>query len=159
MKIVLTGAIGAGKSTVVREVMSRLGWREPAGFCTRRQRDEVIVETWRGERRVCARRQDGRAPPYEVMPGAFADFAVKCLGAGREPVVLDELGLLELEVMEFTGAVADLFRRDGPVLAVIQERALQRWREIIGAANIRRVCRVEAENRDRLPDEICARLR
>ena len=34
MKVILTGTIGSGKSTVVRAVMAQLGWDEPAGFFT-----------------------------------------------------------------------------------------------------------------------------
>lgn len=154
MNIVLTGAIGSGKSAAVRAIMARLGWRNPAGFFTRRQIDEVILETWRGERRVCARRRDGRAPPYEVIPGVFAPFAADSLGDGSEPAVLDELGVMELEVAPFTRAVSARFAGAGPVLAVIQERALDRWRDIVGASTIHRLFRVEAGNRDRLPEDI-----
>ncbi|MBU1694423.1 MAG: hypothetical protein KKC51_10725, partial [Verrucomicrobia bacterium] len=53
MRIIVTGAIGSGKSTVARRVMDRLGWRQPAGFLTRRSTDQrpapvLILETWAG---------------------------------------------------------------------------------------------------------------
>lgn len=156
MNIALTGAIGSGKSTLVRAVMDRLGWREPDGFFTRRQADEVILETWRGDRVVCARRHEARSPPYVVIPEAFAGFAVQGLGTGPPPVVLDELGILELDVTVFTRAVADLFAHNRPVLAVIQERALNRWREIIGAHAFDRVFTLEPSIRDALPATIAA---
>ncbi|MBP7831171.1 MAG: hypothetical protein KA248_14785 [Kiritimatiellae bacterium] len=150
----LTGAIGSGKSAAVRAIMARLGWREPAGFFTSRRPGALVLQSWRGEGGPCARRDDARKPPYEVIPEVFTGFAVKCLGTGRAPAILDELGVLELDLPVFTRAVADLFTRDGPVLAVIQERALDRWRDIIGASKIHRVFRVEAGNRDRLPEDI-----
>ena len=33
-KVILTGAIGSGKSTVLRAAMQRLGWATPAGYFT-----------------------------------------------------------------------------------------------------------------------------
>ncbi|MBU1909543.1 MAG: nucleoside-triphosphatase [Verrucomicrobia bacterium] len=167
MRIIVTGVIGAGKSTVVRRVMDRLGWRQPAGFLTcwsdgRRPAPALILETWAGTSCVFAQwrkssnNEDG--PPYAADLSVLNHFAIEHMAnvPAETPVVLDELGVLELGAETFTRAVAILFHRPGPILAVIQERALERWMEIIGPEKVEHVFRVEKANREALPDQIAA---
>ena len=101
-KIVLSGEIGSGKSTVVRAAMRRLGWEQPGGFFTHwdgaeRGAQRLYFETWSGERHLMARRMPAAADamPYELDRANFVRLAVASLAeaaAGR-PVVIDELGL------------------------------------------------------------------
>jgi len=170
MKIAITGPIGSGKSTVVRAVMDRLGWRQPAGFLTRRNTDQrpapaLLLETWEGASCVFAQWRKSSlnegGPHYAADVSAINRFAVEHMAnvPAETPVVLDELGVLELSAETFTRAVAALFRRPDLVLAVIQQRALDRWLAIIGQKNIDHVFKVERGNRDRLPAEISALLK
>ena len=50
--------------------------------------------------------------------------------------------------------MARLFRGGAPVLAVIQQRALDRWLEAIGRARVTRRVDVTPANRDALPAQI-----
>ena len=164
-KIVLSGEIGSGKSTVVRAAMRRLGWEQPGGFCTHwdgagRGARHLYFETWGGERQLMAQRMPaaGNAVPYKLDRANFSRLAVASLAeaATGRPVVIDELGLIELDADGFPEAVAKLFRGDAPVLAVIQQRALDRWLEAIGRECLTRRVETTAANRAALPAQIAA---
>lgn len=164
-KVIVHGDIGVGKSTAVRAAMKRLGWEKPGGFFThwdgRGRGAEVLwIETWTGEKRPMAHRIARPAAPgglaYE-LDNAFAPFAAAALAAA--PVVLDELGLIELGAPGFEAAVAKLFRGPAPVLAVVQLRALDRWLGAIGPENAAVLLRADAATRDALPDKIAALFR
>ena len=170
MKVVLSGAIGSGKSTVVRAVMRRMGWSAPAGFCTHwggadRGAPVLHLETWHGERGPLARRISAPATPdglpYQLDMTTITGIAIASLAPAAEshPVVIDELGLIELGAVAFTEALAQLFLGPGPVLAVIQHRALERWLPIVGPDRIDRVVMVEPGTRDALPGQIAALFR
>jgi nucleoside-triphosphatase THEP1 len=170
VKIILGGEIGCGKSTVVRAAMKHLGWERPAGFFTHwdgqgRGADRLYFETWSGERRVLARRSAKSAecgdPPYEIDRGSFEQAAVASLApaASGRPVVIDELGVIELAAPEFTAAIAELFRGSAPVLAVIQRRALERWLVVVGREHITQFIEVDSATRAGLPGRIVALFR
>ena len=167
MKVVVTGEIGSGKSTVVRAAMAALRWEKPEGFFTHwggeaRGAPVLYLETWHGERGPLARRISTPATPnglpYQLDMATIEGMAMASLAraAERPPVVIDELGLIELGAMEFTDALAQQFRGPGPVLAVIQQRALERWLPLVGPGQIDRVVSVEPGTRDALPGQIAA---
>jgi nucleoside-triphosphatase THEP1 len=164
-KIVLSGEIGSGKTTIVRAAMQLLGWERPGGFFTHwdgagRGAQNLYFETWRGAKHLMARR-DPAAPdavPYELAGATFVRVAVASLAeaaAGR-PVVIDELGLIELAAAGFPEAVARLFRGPAPVLAVIQQRAMDRWLALIDRMRVTRRVDATLATRDALPAQIAA---
>ncbi|MGD9611505.1 MAG: nucleoside-triphosphatase [Kiritimatiellia bacterium] len=166
MRVFVHGAVGVGKSTVVRAAMARLGWTRPAGFFTHwngadRGAATVFIETWTGARRPMARRVDRPVGPgglpYELDPG-FVDFAAAALTGPdpAAPVVVDELGLIELGAAGFAPAVAQAFRGPGPVLAVVQDRARADWRDLLDPERAARWFRVDAAARAALPAAIAA---
>ena len=164
-KIVLSGGIGSGKSTVVRAAMQLLKWEQPGGFFTHwdgaeRGAQRLYFETWSGERHPMARRKPAApdAVPYELDGANFVRLAMASLAeaASKRPVVIDELGLIELDAAGFPEAVARLFRGSAPVLAVIQQRALDRWLETIGRERVTRRLDATFANRDALPAQIAA---
>ncbi len=169
MKVVVTGEIGSGKSTVVRAVMAALGWEKPGGFFTHwggavRGAQVLQLETWEGRtvpfaRRVAEPVAEGRLP-YRLET-AGVSLAVGCLGPGAEgrPVVVDELGLMELDCEEFMLAVKQRLAGPGAVMAVIQQRALEAWRLRLGEVWIDRVMRVEPGTRDALSAAIAGLFR
>jgi len=165
VRVVVSGDLGAGKSTAVSAVMRLLGWTHPAGFFThwggaKRGAGVLYLETWRGEcRPIAFRRESPAAPgelPYELDAAAFLAAALPaCRSVGpRDPVVLDELGLIEWNTPEFVAAVVKLFRGDSPVLAVVQRRALDRWLEAIGRERVDHIAEVKPATRDALPGRL-----
>ncbi len=159
MKIILSGSIRIGKSTVIRHVMQRLRRQQPRGYLTCKEPGGLVIETWDGKKRICARRIE-KAPrdgcPYKADLDIFNDFASAALSDGWEtsPVVIDELGMLELHAARFTCSVAALFRGTTCVLAVIQQRALEQWLHIIRPEQVDHLFTVNIENRDVLPGRI-----
>ena len=167
MNIVVTGDLGSGKSTAVRAAMRQLGWNRPGGFFTHwdgawRGADRLHVETWAGEKQVLARRIETRAGsddlPYELDPAGVACLTAACRAAvaAEQPVVLDELGWIELGAPELVQAVARLFRGPAPVLAVVRRRELDRWLEILGRERVSHRIEIEAATRDAAPARIAA---
>jgi len=168
MKVVLTGEIQSGKSTVVRAVRTQLGWEEPAGFFThwggeKRPAPELFIEPWSGGARAMAHQLPDRTGPdfipYELDVEAFTRTALASLASPEGPVVVDELGVLELGAGEFCAAFSQLFRGPAPVLAVIQERALERWRALIDLGQNAPVFTVTPDTREILPAEIVRAFR
>ena len=92
---------------------------------------------------------------------AVARAAAACLpaAAAERPVVIDELGPLELAAPEFAEAMARVFRGSAPVLAVVQRRALERWLDLLGRENVARQFAVDASTRAELPRKIAALFR
>ena len=169
MNVVVTGDIGIGKSTAVRAAMKHLGWTAPAGFFTHwdgqgRGADVLFIETWAGEKRPLARRLATPVVPGGLAYALEADAArwaadVLAAAAPGTPVVLDELGLIELASPEFAAAVAAAFRGPAPVLAVIQRRALEPWLGIVDPKTAGRLFRVDPATRAALPAQIAALFR
>lgn len=163
MKIILTGPIGSGKSTVVRAGMPHLGWTHPAGFFTHwnnqpRGAPTLYAETWSGEKITMAHRCDLRDPriphkiPYVLEP-RFIPFvqANLTLGQPAQPIVVDELGLIELTAKPIIAAFAAVFLVPNPMLIVIQQRALKNWLNYLPANPAPTIVEVTPENRAALP--------
>ena len=170
MNVILVGEIGSGKSTVVRAALERLGWSAPGGFSTHwagqgRGAQTLHLETWGGEDCPVAHRVAAPVAPgglcYALDGPLFTGAALASLlpAAEGRPVVIDELGLIELGATEFTAAVARLFRGSVPVLAVVQRRALDRWLAILGRENVGHLLEVEPATRAALPAQIAAIFR
>ena len=169
MKAIVTGDIGAGKSTAVRAAMRQLGWTAPAGFFTHwggagRGADILYAETWTGERQPLARRIAAPAAPgglpYGLDPD-FPRFAVAALAEAKSdrPVVIDELGVIELGAPDLAAAVAAAFRGPAPVLAVIQNRALNQWLGLVGPEAAEHLFRADLATRAALPAHVAALFR
>jgi nucleoside-triphosphatase THEP1 len=165
MKIVVSGAMGSGKSTAVRAAMKQLGWNSPGGFFTHwggaeRGAPILYVETWAGEVLPMARRvsasEELENPPYELDLGQFNRGAIGSISRPGRPVVIDELGLIELGAADFIHALAEAFRGSADVLVVIQQRALKRWMRLLGPENATHLLLVEPATRAALPAQIAA---
>ena len=163
MNVVISGAIGAGKSTVVRDVMKRMGWSAPGGFFThwggeKRGSASLYLSTWKGESHLMARRLaeplGTEQVPYDLEADGFCRIAIPSFGVSQQPVVFDELGMIELDSPEFSEAVAKLFQRSVPVLAVIQARALDRWMSILGPKGVDHFFQVDPSTREGLSQQI-----
>jgi len=158
---------GAGKTTLVRAVLSRLPQIRAAGFTTEELRGpsgrtgfKVVTLDGREARLATAREGEGpKVGWYTVHVAEFEATAVPAL-APRHDVdlyVIDEIGKMECLSAAFVVAVRRTLASGVPVLATV---ALQGG-GIIGEA--KRFPGVEVtlltrENRSRLPDELAARF-
>jgi nucleoside-triphosphatase len=158
--LLLTGAPGVGKTTVVRAVLAALaGWRL-AGFYT----DEIRVE---GERRgfrgvtldgweVDIARAGARSPHrvggYGVDVAAIDALAARALAP--DPAVdlylVDEIGKMECRSPRFVVAVRALLDSGHPVLATVARRGGGFIAGVKERVDVE-VCEVTRANRDAMP--------
>ena len=166
MNIVVTGAVGVGKTTVCEKVigMARgLGY-SCGGILTPKAADKgiVIVDIQTGEREVLASLDNiyrgPRVGKYFFNPGGI-EFGLRAIESGVSADVLcvDEIGYLELEgkgfvkIMELIG--------EGKVknsILVIRRELLAAFSTRLGSGWS--ITEADIENRNELPAKICALL-
>lgn len=131
--ILLTGAPGSGKTTLIRRAVERLN-RPAGGFYTQevrlggvRQGFEII--TLDGRRGRLAHVDIGGRPrvgKYGVDVATVDRLAVAAIReamAAGGLVVVDEIGPMEILSEQFREAVLDAVRGDSPVLSTIVQRS------------------------------------
>ncbi len=169
-KILLTGAPGVGKTTVVLRLVEMLGADAVGGFFTRELRDEsgarvgFEVADFRGGRAIMARK--GLASPYRVGSYGVDVDAIerialpaveRALSEGKI-IVADELGKMEF----FSEALVSLMWRamesSLPLVATVMLRphpVADRFKRAPGVE----VVVVSAKNREALPPKIFGKLK
>lgn len=168
MRIVLTGAPGSGKTTVVRAVLKKLLAIRCAGFYTEEVRE-------RGERKgfkVCAldgregmlasvsKKQGPRVGKYVVHIEEFERIALSSIDPEKSPAdlyVIDEIGKMELKSEKFRDRIAALFSRPCHLLVTLPKRGDDLVEEIKRRGDIELI-EVTRENRDRLPEAVAQKL-
>jgi nucleoside-triphosphatase len=166
-RLLVTGVPGAGKTTLVRAVLSRLPGIRAAGFTTEELRGpsgrtgfKVVTLDGREARLATAREGEGpKVGWYTVHVAEFEATAVPTLAPRHDLdlYVIDEIGKMECLSAAFVMAVRRALASGVPVLATV---ALQGG-GLIG--EVKRFPGVEVtlltrENRSRLPADLAARL-
>ncbi|MFC1926492.1 NTPase [Chloroflexota bacterium] len=125
----LSGRPGSGKTTVIKEVLSR-GEKSAGGFYTEEIRIQGVREGFRiitleGKSAVlahvgiCSRYSVGR---YGVDVGSIEDVAIPALlnaTRNQDILVIDEIGKMELLSASFGGAVLEALESGKKVLGTI----------------------------------------
>lgn len=169
-RILLTGRPGCGKTTVVRQVVERIGAGRCAGFYTeevrrRGRRVGFDVVTLDGRRGPLARIEapGPRVGRYGVDLTSFERLAVSALEAGLQErsrvLVIDEIGKMELLSSQFVELLAPVFDPQTPqaVLGTVM-RGRHRYVDSLRRGPGVRVVAVTVENRDLLPRQLSAEL-
>ncbi len=164
--LLLTGAPGIGKTTVIRRVAAQLGAKRLRGFFTeelreRGERQGFWLVSFEGERRVIAsvgfakRHRVGR---YGVDVAAVDEATPLLAPNGAAQVYLvDEIGKMECLSASFVAAMRMLVAGQTPVVATVALRG----RDFI--ADVKRMPQcvlweVTRANRDVLPSRVAAWL-
>jgi nucleoside-triphosphatase len=166
--VLLAGAPGSGKTTLIRGVTAALRARRVCGFTTEemRERGERLgfrIETLDGREGVLAR--VGLPSPHRVgrygVDVAALDAVVAsalALDPTTEAYFIDEIGRMECLSASFVAAVRALLESDRPLVATIAARGTG----LIEEAKRRRdveLWTVTRENRDGLGARVLAWLR
>lgn len=170
--LLLTGAPGIGKSTVIAKVIEALG-DQTGGFYTREVREqgrrtgfELVTLGGQRARLATTHRRHGFARPvpfgrYMVSLDGIERLAVPAMRLAAHEgliVVVDEIGPMELLSDRFTEVVLELLAGEVPLLGTIVARhhpVADRIKALDGIT----LLQLTLENRDRMPSELVDALR
>ncbi len=167
LKILLTGAPGIGKTTVCVRVAERLD--DVCGFITEEIREEgqrkgFSIRNFGGEQSILSHVDfDGpRVGKYGVDVGAMDSLAnpelEEALSSGvKRPLIIDEIGKMELKNTRFQELVREVFESDLPLLATVPTRGPDFVSGLKDRADTRLI-KVTRENREELPVKLTSAL-
>jgi nucleoside-triphosphatase len=167
-RLLIEARPGAGKTTALSRLAERLGddGVTLSGFLTREirsggRRAGFEIETFSGERGLLAH-VDIEGPPrvgrYGVDLDEFERLALPALEEPASVVLIDELGKMELASEGFREAVLALFDGEVPIVATVHTFR-HPFTDALKARPDVSTVRLSSANRDRLPEELAARLR
>ena len=164
MKIIITGKINSGKSTVLNKALEKLKSFDISGYFTfpvleNNERAGFYIESFNGKKEIFAHINfhiDYRFKQYGVKLKVFEDLCVPILkdSLRSDILVIDELGIMETESEKFIRKLVLAVKKHHRLIFVIQERALDFWLKQLGAENFTETVYVAHENRDGLPELI-----
>jgi nucleoside-triphosphatase len=166
-RILITGAPGVGKTTLIREIARMLG-ADAAGFYTEETRQDgkrtgFDIVTLDGRRAPLSRagaKSRCRVGRYGVDIEALNSVAVSAIEDALETnkaIIIDEIGKMELFSDRFREAVTRAFDSSNPVVAVIMLKS-NSFADSIKARPDVTAIEVTVANRDSLPARILEEL-
>jgi nucleoside-triphosphatase len=166
--LLITGAPGTGKTTLIRTVLAELPVKA-GGFVTEEIREggERVgfrVSALDGRAATLAHARGVRGPKvgrYQVDLASFEAVGVAALEAAtREAdlVVVDEIGKMEFCSARFLGALEAALASPKPVLGTILQ-APHPWADAVKRRPTVELYRLTPRNREDLKDALLARLR
>jgi nucleoside-triphosphatase len=166
--ILITGAPGAGKTTVIRKVAAGMSGRTIRGFTTAEirsggERQGFVLETFDGKSVVLAHvsiRSPHRVGKYSVDVVALESIVGEALDprANADVYLVDEIGKMECLSENFVAAARGLLDAGKPLVATVALRGSGFIEQVKRRPDVE-LLTVTRSNRDVVPDEILARLR
>ncbi|MFQ5994947.1 MAG: nucleoside-triphosphatase [Acidiferrobacterales bacterium] len=161
--LLLTGAPGVGKTTVIRRVAERLSGRQLGGFYTEEirgggTRQGFRLATFDGEEIVMAHidyPNAQRVGRYGVDVSSIDDVATRVLGpdTDKDIYVIDEIGKMECLSVSFVKSMRVLFGSGKPVVATVAAKGSGLIADVKRRQDAE-LWRVTSANRDDLPTKV-----
>lgn len=161
-QIILTGAIGAGKSTYARKLLQQANL-SVAGFVTEKVIEKNVTVGYTlheigGENHIFAHRNFTDKPQFAgfgIDLSVFDDFGYailrRALQSGRF-ILIDELGVMEQNAQKLCATARAILAGNKPYLVVIQQRALDFW---LSGIRHGKVVTVTEKDRVNLSENLC----
>jgi nucleoside-triphosphatase len=158
LKIGVTGEKGIGKSTALRKVLEKFS-QKPLGFVTKpiKERDAFrgfeIVDLFDGASHPIAY-FDEKNSIHPILEG-FETVGVSALSHALkygDVILMDELGFLENDAMNFKNMVFKVLESDKLVFCVIKAERNDFLETVSNKMD--RIFTIDRENRDKIPDSI-----
>lgn len=155
VRIILTGKIGAGKTTAAQKLMKSLNV-QPAGFTTEKifYEDKIVgylLRDWHGTSRTFAHVDFPKTVTFDrfgidlsVFNGFGAEILRNSIQSGK-PILMDELGIMEQTATMFCSVTKEILKIYSSYIAVVQKRVLGFWTN--GLTDVK-IVEVIPENRD-----------
>jgi nucleoside-triphosphatase THEP1 len=163
MIIIITGAIGVGKTTVLAKLLKicRQHGYTCGGILTSKKEDSLIIEDIQtGKKEMLASTHNiysGPRTPKYYFNNAGIEFGIKAIeeGVTSDILFIDEIGRLELNVQGFHSATKKIkqWQIKNCILVIRQELLADFLPQLPPEPFI---FETTAENRDQLPEEIVA---
>jgi len=158
MNIFLTGKIGIGKSTAIREFLQSIDLSY-GGFQTKIESNLVLLRDLISDRTEVVARRNGLN--WEIIKEGFEGLgksAIEMALVKRDIIIMDELGRFELDCKEFQKAVFSAINSDRSVLGVLKKESnpfLDRIRSLHEVV----IMEVTEDNREFIPELIEKNIR
>jgi len=164
-KVLLTGAPGVGKTTVMIRLAQRLTGRVVAGFYTDEirkggRREGFRATTFSGDSTVLAHvsvQSKQRVGRYGVDVPAFEELVMPELSRPCDMLLIDEIGKMECFSTRFVNAVRRLLDASQPVIATIAIRGGGFIAEVKARSDVE-IWQVTKTDRDALPERLARSL-
>lgn len=131
MNLILTGDIGIGKSTALREALRRIDAPSIAGYFTHwngppRGTNHIFLDTWNGSYSAAVALKHNRR--FQLNEAAFMEGIHIGIPTEKTPLlVIDELGILEFQSPLLVKILQNKIQTARHAILVIQKRALNEW--------------------------------
>lgn len=155
--VILTGEVGAGKSTVLDKILQLLDAQaegvETGAYTPREEKEKTLYMRAYGDKE--------KGVPFMHLPGGDKAYAARCFDtvgvqllrrAGRtgELIVIDEIGWLERNAVDYQEEVRTALDGNIPVLAVLRQNKAE-WADWIRNHPDVQMMTVSLKNRNELP--------
>ncbi|MCX7981626.1 MAG: NTPase [Syntrophales bacterium] len=167
IRIFLTGLPGCGKTTIIKNVIEKIGPHLPiSGFFTSEIRTEhtrvgFSITTTDGKEGILAHinfKSKYKVGRYGVDLAGFERIVLPCLlGKSSSLYVIDEIGKMECLSLPFCTAVRELLSREIPIIGTIALRGGGIIAEVKARKDIQ-IWEVTPANRDTLPMKILEKI-
>lgn len=159
--IFLTGDIQVGKSTLINKVLENLniklgGFKTFGDNYTKNGESDIVISSVCSDESYIAAHRGNCG--NTVFNDVFNTYGVEFLKFEADLIIMDELGYLESDAIEFQKAVLNVLDSDKPVLGVVRNKQTPFLDEVRSNKNTELII-VTPKNRDMLYEIVLKKIR